>query len=125
MDETLKKKLDADTTGLLNYEYLANNIGTCDDELPLIVNNIVRIDADGQFTVSAARYLAAIDADAYADRISTLIAAAINKDRDHKYIGALLSCIWGDDYENHVEELSAASDNFRRIYKRMYPQGKI
>lgn len=125
MDEQLKKKLGADTTGLLNYEYLANNIGTCDELLPALVENIVRIDADGQFTVSAARYLAAIDAESYSDHIDSLIAAAINKDRDRRYIGALLSCIWGEDYADRADELSAASDNFRRIYKRVYPQGKI
>ena len=125
MDEQLIKKLSSDTTGLLNYEYLANNIGSCDDMLPTLVENIVRTDADGQFTVSAARYLAAIDAECYAGPIESLIAAAITKDRDRRYIGALLSCIWGEDYAERAEELSAASDNFRRIYKRVYPQGKI
>lgn len=125
MDEQLKKRLSADTTGLLTYEYLANNIGSCDDVLPDLVNNIIRVDADGQFTVSAARYLAAIDMESYRTHIDNLIAAAINKDRDRAYIGALLSCIWGDDYADRVKELNASSDNFRRIYKRVFPQGKI
>lgn len=123
MDDQLKKRLEDDTTGLLSYEYLANNIGSCDDDLPAIVDNIVRVDPDGQFTVSASRYLWAIDARAYAAEIDKLIAAAITKDRERNYIGGLLSCMWGDDYACHVEELSAKSDNFRRIYKRVFPKG--
>lgn len=123
MDEQLKKRMSSDTTGLLTYEYIANNIGSCDEDLPALVDNVVRVDADGQFTVSAARYLWAIDSEAYKDEIDKLIGAAITKDRERNYIGALLSCIWGEDYADHVEELSASSDNFRRIYKRVYPKG--
>ena len=70
--------------------------------------------------VSAARYLYAIDKDKYNDAISRLIGAAIIKDRERRYIGDLLT-LWGDDYEEHKNELSAVDDNFRRIYKRMYP----
>lgn len=125
MDDQIKRKLEADETGLLNYEYLANNIGSCDEELPFIIDNMIKADSDGQFTVSASRFLSAIDAEAYRQHIDKLIASAINTDRAHKYIGALLSCIWGEDYADHVEQLSASSDNFRRIYKRMYPTGKI
>jgi len=121
MDQQTLKKLESDTTGLTCYEYLANNIGSCDDDLPAIIDNIIRADADGQFTVSAARYLTAIDREAYARAIDLLVEAAIGKDRDRNYIGSLLSVLWGDDYADHVEELSARSDNFRRIYKRVYP----
>lgn len=123
MDEQIRKKLDADPTGLATYEYLANNIGACDDVLPYLIDNIVRADADGQFTVSAARYLSAINRELYATAIDRLIEASIDKDRDRRYIGSLLTCIWGDDYACRVEELNASSRNFRRIYKRVYPTG--
>lgn len=122
MDEQINK-LSADTTGLLNYEFLANNIGSCDEYLPTIVDNIVKLDTDGQFTVSAARYLNAIDGKTYKPYIDTLVAAAIGKDRDRKYIGALLACLWGEDYAERADELNATDDNFRRIYKRVYPTG--
>lgn len=122
MDDNIKKQLAADADGLLTYEYIANHVGACDDCMPELVDNLIRIDSDGQFCVSAARYLHAVDADAYGHAVTRLIAAAIDKDRDRRYIGALLSCIWGDDFEQHVDELNA-DDNFRRIYKRVYPRG--
>ena len=123
MDEQLKKRLSADTDGLLTYEYLANNIGSCDDILPELVENIIRVDADGQFSVSAARFLWAINSESYASCIDSLIAAGTDKDRDRRYIGSLLSAVWGADYEQRAEELSATDNNFRRIYKRIYPRG--
>ncbi len=123
MDEQLKKRLSADTDGLLTYEYIANHIGACDDILSELVDNLVRVDADGQFSVSAARFLSAINPNAYAGSIDRLIASGIEKDRDRKYIGSLLSSIWGENYMEHAEELSASNDNFRRIYKRIYPKG--
>ena len=123
MDEQLKQRLSADTDGLLTYEYLANNIGSCDDILPELVENIIRVDADGQFSVSAARFLWAINSESYASCIDSLIAAGIDKDRDRRYIGSLLSAVWGADYEQRAEELSATDNNFRRIYKRIYPRG--
>lgn len=52
--------------------------------------------------------------------IDKLIAASLSKDREHKYIVDLLSGIWGEDYKLHAEELKQESDNFRRIYKRVY-----
>jgi hypothetical protein len=73
--------------------------------------------------VSAARYLNAIDSEFYASQISRLIAAAIEKDREHRYIGDLLQGIWGTDYASRVDELNASDDNFRRIYKRLFPSG--
>lgn len=121
MDNQLKKRLEADTSGLETYEYIANNIGQCDDILPDLVDNMVRVDADGQFIVSAARYLNAINAEAYTESINRLIAAAITKDRDRRYIGSLLTSIWGEDYADRAETLSASDDNFRRIFKRVHP----
>lgn len=123
MDEQLKKQLSKDPDGLLTYEYIANHIADCGDIMEELVDNMIVVDSTGQFSVSAARYLNAIDAVAYAGDISRLVGAAIEKDREHRYIGDLLPALWGADYMEHVEELNAASDNFRRIYKRIHPVG--
>ncbi len=122
MSEEILKKLRKDEDGLATYEYIANNIGNCDDIMPKLVENIIQVDRNGQFVVSTARYLHAIDKDKYAESIDTLIKAAIERDREHKYIPDLLSSIWGADYAERVEELNK-DDNFRRIYKRVFPKG--
>lgn len=123
MDSSLKKKLQADPNGLETYEYIANNIATIDDIMPELVDNIIGVDRSGQFVVSTARYLHAIDHNKYAACIDTLIKAAIEKDREHVYLPDLAATIWGNDYRDHAIELSVADDNFRRIYKRLYPNG--
>ncbi len=123
MDENLKKKLSKDPDGLLTYEYIANNIGGCDDIIDGLVDNMVAVDKNGQFVASAARYLCAINCDKYAPQINRLIAAAIEKDRERRYLGDLLQGIWGADYAERAEELKAADDNFRRIYKRLFSTG--
>lgn len=122
MSEEILKKLRKDEDGLATYEYIANNIGKCDDIMPKLVENIIQVDRNGQFVVSTARYLHAIDKDKYAESIDTLIKAAIERDREHKYIPDLLGSIWGADYAERVEELNK-DDNFRRIYKRVFPKG--
>ena len=99
---------------------MANHIDGIDEVLDTLIDRMIAVDMNGQFLVSAARYLSAIDAAKYAEGISRLIAASIDKDREHKYIGDLLT-LWGDDYQNRVDELNASDNNFRRIYKRLYP----
>lgn len=120
MNNELKKILSSDTDGLLTYEYIANHMGACDDDMPALADNIIRVDLSGQITVSAALYLHATGPDKYKDIIDKLIAASLQKDREHKYIVDLLPGIWGEDYKSHVEELNRTNDNFRRIYKRIY-----
>ena len=116
-----EKRLKSDPDGLLTYEYLANNIETCGAaDLDAVVENLKRVDLNGQFTASAARYLNAIDPEAYAPAINALTAATIDKDREHRYLGNLISSLYGEDYKEHAAELSARDDNFRRIYKRLY-----
>lgn len=122
IEESAKKRLEKDPDGLLTYEYIANNIGSCMEDMDWLVANMIAVDLSGQFVASAARYLYAIDADGYKEFISQLIAAVIEKDREHRYLPDLIQGIWGDDYAQHVEELST-DDNFRRIYKRLYPSG--
>ena len=92
MDDAIKKKLQADADGLATYEYIANHIDTCIDDIDLLVDNMDRVDRTGQFVISAARYLYAIDSESFA--------AAI-------------------------DQRSAFDNNFRRIYKRLYPQSPI
>ncbi len=123
MDEILMKKLRKDPNGLMTYEYIANNIGHIDQEMPELVDNIIAVDSTGQFVVSTARYLHAIDPKKYATCIDALIKAAIARDREHVYLGDLAATIWGQDYKERAVELSAQDDNFRRIYKRLYPVG--
>ena len=122
IEESAKKRLEKDSNGLLTYEYIANNIDSCFEDMDWLVSNMIAVDLSGQFVASAARYLYAIDADGYKEFISQLIAAVIEKDREHRYLPDLIQGIWGDDYAQHVEELST-DDNFRRIYKRLYPSG--
>lgn len=122
MTEDDFKKLSRDPDGLLTYEYLANNIGECTpDVLDRIVENMKKVDLSGQFLASAARYLNAIDPEGYAPAIRELVAATIDKDREHRYLPDLMSGLYGHDYAARAAELCAADDNFRRIYKRLYP----
>lgn len=116
------KRLKGDPDGLLTYEYLANNIETClGDELTTVIDNLRRVDTAGQFTASAARYLNAIDPATYADAIAALVEATIEKDREHRYLADLAASIYGTDFAERAAELSAADNNFRRLYKRIYP----
>lgn len=120
------KRLGGDSDGLLTYEYLANHIENCEGDLEWLTDNIIRVDLTGQFTASAARYLNAIDSDRYAAAVSTLVDATIGKDREHRYLSELVASIYGHDYRDHASELSARDDNFRRIYKRLFPDaGKL
>ena len=123
MNEDDKKILSKDSDGLLTYEYIANHINEIDDDMDFLVENMIQVDTTGQFLVSAARYLFLIDGVKYREPITRLIAAAIEKDRERRYIGDLLPAIWGEDYANRAEELKLTDNNFRRIYKRMFPTG--
>lgn len=125
MEQDLKKRLSQDLDGLLTYEYIANHIGECDDIMSELIDNMIFVDKTGQFMVSAARYLHTIDKDRYADSISRLIATVIEKDRERRYIPDLITAIWGDDFDERAEELSATDDNFRRIYKRITPTDSL
>lgn len=123
MNEDDKKILSKDSDGLLTYEYIANHINEIDDDMDFLVDNMIQVDTTGQFLVSAARYLFLIDGEKYREPITRLIAAAIEKDRERRYIGDLLPAIWGEDYADRAEELKLTDNKFRRIYKRMFPTG--
>lgn len=116
------KRLRQDPDGLLTYEYLANNIETCDDDIAQLTDNLTRVDHTGQFLASSARYLNAIDPDKYAEPIRRLVAATIDKDREHRYLPDILPAIYRADYRERAAELAKTDDNFRRIYKRLFPK---
>lgn len=121
LDQDTMKRLGEDPDGLVTYEYIANHINLLDnDEMTQLVDNMTAVDHTGQFVVSAARYFYATDPVTYAAPINALVAAAIDKDRERRYIGSLLEAMYGHDYRERADELSAADDNFRRIYKRLY-----
>ncbi len=121
MDQELKKKLSQDSDGLLTYEYIANHMGLCDDIMDDLTENMIVVDSTGQFLVSGARYLNAIDPERYAPYIRKLAEAAITRDREHRYIPDLIESLYGADYEARADELNASDDIFRRLYKRIHP----
>lgn len=119
-DEEIKALKSSDNDGLLTYEYIANNIGQCDDDLMKLVNILREIDLTGQFTASAARFLHAIDAARYDEAVRSLVASTIDRDRERRYLPDLMQSIYGSDFQENAEELSATDNNFRRMYKRLY-----
>ena len=123
MEAKTIKELEKDTDGLMTYEYIANNIAVIDDDIDWLTDNLIRVDSNGQFLVSAARYLNAVDKEHFAATIDKMVSAAIDRDRERAYIGQLLQSLYGDDYMERAEELRLTDNNFRRIYKRIYPKG--
>lgn len=121
MMNQILKNLENDPDGMATYEYIVNNFETCADVMPELIENLKKVDISGQFLASSARFLAAVDKATFSPWIPTLIEGAIAKDRERRYIGSLLEAIWGTDYKERVEELRESDDNFRRIYKRIYP----
>lgn len=121
----LLKSLTEDKDGMATYDYIVNNVDTCLDSMQELVENLKRVDISGQFLASTARFLCAVDREKFAGWLTPLIEGAIEKDRERRYIGSLLQAIWGKDYMEHVDELKAQDDNFRRIYKRVFPGNSI
>ena len=126
IEPTDTDKLRRDPDGLLTYECIANHIESIDQaHLEQLVDNMISVDLTGQFLASAARYLHAIDAEGYENVVNRLVAATIDKDREHRYLPDVLNSIYGPDYHSRAAELSASDNNFRRIYKRLYPNSVI
>lgn len=115
------KDLENDQDGMSTYEYIVNNVDSCLTDMPDLIDNLKRVDVSGQFLASTARFLHAVDAESFSGCIPLLIDGAISKDRERKYIGSLLEAIWGADYKDRADSLMVTDDNFRRIYKRIYP----
>lgn len=119
-EKEIKDLQDRDNDGLLIYEFIANNIGECDADLTALADSLCTVDRTGQFTASAARFLHAVNADAYAEPIRTLVAATIDRDRERRYIGDLMESIYGPLEGKDITAMSATDNNFRRMYKRLY-----
>lgn len=122
-DHNTQKKVAEEGRGMEIYEYIVNNVGECRDRLGNLIMELRQADPTGQFLASTARFLTAVDRDAFAEFLPPLIESAIEKDRERRYIGQLLEAIWGKDYREHTDELVAGDDLFRRLYKRVYPSG--
>ncbi len=125
MNAEIQKQLSADPDGLLTYEYIANHIDTCAECIDMLIDNMIKVDRNGQFIVSAARYLTAIDAEGFRHAIDRLVSSAIEKDREHRYLPDLLEGVYGPDYALRADILRATDDNFRRIEKRLNPKTAI
>ncbi len=111
-----------ESRGMRIYEYIVDNVSTIGSELGDKIEELKEADTTGQFMASTARYLAAVDRERFEPWLAPLIESAIEKDRERRYIGSLLEAIWGEDYEDHADELRKSDDNFRRIYKRLHPE---
>ena len=116
------KNLNKDIDGMATYDYLVNHVADCIQNLDYITENLLRSDKTGQFLASSARFLSSVDRESFNPWIGRLIEGAIEKDRERRYIGSLLEAIWGKDYKERALTLKDEDDNFRRIFKRLYPQ---
>ncbi len=103
------------------YEQIVNAESSSPADLPELVKGLIACDESGQYLCSSARYLNALNAEGYAPLINQLVASAIDRDREHKYISQLLPSLWGDDFMEKADSLRLNDNNFRRIFKRIYP----
>lgn len=115
----------ADQAAMECYEYIVDNAEMGDFDIVKAIEKLKETDMSGQFLCSTARYLSAINDAKYHQWIAPLVEGAIDKDRDRKYIGSLLQALWGDDYMERAAALCEADNNFRRIYKRIFPVGAL
>ena len=111
MTEETRNKISKDPNGLVIYEYIANNIENIEPDIDELIDYMLRADRNGQFVVSTARYLHAIDREKFASAIDRLIKAAIEKDREHVYLSDLAYTIWGPDYKYLQAPLSCGNLN--------------
>lgn len=115
------KELGKDPDGMATYDYLVNHIPHCINEMDFLVDNLLKVDNTGQFLASSARFLSSVDRQTFDPWIGRLIEGAIDKDRERRYIWSLLEAVWGPDYRERAAELKKSDNNFRRVYKRVYP----
>ncbi len=119
-DENTKS---ADQAAMECYEHIVDNAESDNFDISEAVEKLKQTDMSGQFLCSTARYLYAVNDEKYHQWIAPLVESAIDRDRDRKYIGSLLQALWGEDYKERSVELCESDNNFRRIYKRIFPTG--
>lgn len=119
------KQVSLEQQGLEIYQYIVDHCEQDTDQLSELIGKLRSVDTSGQFLASTARYLSALDREKFAPWLSPLIEGAIDRDREHRYIGSLLEAIWGEDYRDRIDSLKESDNNFRRIYKRIYPDSPI
>lgn len=112
----------SENRGMAVYERIVDQAESRGAGLNELIEELKQVDTTGQFLASTARYLSAVDKEYFEPWLTSLIEAAIERDRERRYIGSLLEAIWGADYEQRVEDLRASDNNFRRIYRRMHPE---
>ena len=115
-------QLKADKNGLETYDYIVNNLDSCAGNMEFLTENLLKADTTGQYLTSTAIFLNKVGKERFGKWIDRLIEGAIAKDRERRYIGSLLEAIWGVDFKDRSSELNQIDDNFRRIYKRIYPE---
>ena len=115
--------IPSEADGMAIYESIVNNVDDCHDKLDNLIMDLKKADPTGQFLASTARFLAAVAREQFDEFLPPLIEAAIERDRERRYIPQLLEAIWGKDYSDRREELRGTDDVFRRLYKRVYPEG--
>lgn len=119
------KHLESDRDGLQTYEYLVNNIhDLSDEELTQIVDHLAQRDHSGQYLASGIRYMNGVDKFKFGKHIERMTAMTIDRDREHKFIGDLIIRLYGADYYDKAVEFKD-DDNFRRMFKRLYPDGAL
>ena len=112
----------SENRGMAVYERIVDQAESRGAGLNELIEELKQVDTTGQFLASTARYLSAVDKEYFEPWLTSLIEAAIERDRERRYIGSLLEAIWGADYDQRVEDLRASDNNFRRIYRRMHPE---
>lgn len=114
---------NSENRGMELYEYIVDHTETIDEELGELIARLRDTDVSGQFFASTARYLAAVDRQRFDPWIGSLVEGAIEKDREHRYIGSLLKALWGEDYMADAEYLCKTDNNFRRVFRRIHNDG--
>lgn len=114
-------KVKEDTAGLKTYEFMVNHLDELtDDQLVDVIDHMATVDHSGQYLASGVRYMNGVDRAKYSSHISRMTSMIIDRDREHRYISELITSLYGADYYDHVKEL-AKDNNFRRMYKRLFP----
>lgn len=117
--------MEKDSDGLKTYEFIVNHLEEISNEqLDELIDHLANIDHSGQYLASGVRYMNGVDKARFSPQIERMTSWIIDRDREHKYLGDLILALYGADYYDRVEEL-AKDNNFRRMYKRLFPNSPL